>query len=155
MIQVSFSESDRAELSEGRYWHEHPRVRQRMEVLWLKSQGVAHKEIERLADVSSSTVTRYLRCYQQGGLTALKTVDFYRPESQLEPYRAVLKSHFEEHPPAHVNQAIAEIQRLTGISLKREAVRVFLHDLGMSVRKVGMIPAKADPVVQEAFKKKS
>ncbi|MDV7392230.1 IS630 family transposase, partial [Arthrospira platensis SPKY1] len=38
--------------------------------------------------------------------------------------------------------------------LQREAVRVFLHRLGLSVRKVGMMPAKADPQVQEVFKKK-
>lgn len=155
MIQIDFSESDRQALNKGRYHHEHPRVRQRMEVVWLKSQCLPHGEIERLAAVSSSTVTRYLSMYQQGGLAALQSLDFYRPESQLTPYRELLRSHFEQHPPAQVNQAIAEIKRLTGVELKREAVRVFLHELGLSVRKTGMMPAKADPAVQEAFKKKS
>lgn len=154
MIQIDFSESDQQALNKGRYHHDHPRVRQRMEVLWFKSHGLAHGEIERLADVSSSTVTRYLKMYQQGGLAALQQLDFNRPESQLEPYREILRAHFEQHPPARVNQAIAEIKQLTGIELKREAVRVFLHHLGLSVRKMGMVPAKADPAVQEAFKKK-
>ncbi|WP_154724314.1 hypothetical protein [Thiothrix nivea] len=122
--------------------------------MWLKSQGLAHGEIERLAQVSSTTVTRYLKRYQQGGVTALEQMDFYRPVSQLEPFREQLKSHFERHPPTRITQAIAEIHRLTGIGLKQEAVRMFLHSLGLSVRKVGMIPAKADPTVQDTFKKR-
>lgn len=83
----------------------------------------------------------------------MEQVDFYRPVSQLEPFRDVLKSHFEHHPTTRITQAMADIQRLTGLELQREAVRMFLHSLGLSVRKVGMIPAKADPEVQEAFKK--
>lgn len=155
MIQIAFSESDRTALNEGRYHHPHPRVRQRMEVLWLKSQRISHREIERLAQVSSTTVTRYLKRYQQGGIAALERLDFYRPSRQLEPFREQLKAHFEHHPPTRVSQAMADIRRLTGLELQREAVRVFLHDLGLSVRKVGMIPAKADPDVQEAFKKRA
>lgn len=155
MIQIDFSESDQTALNEGRYRHAHPRVRQRMEVLWLKSQGMAHGDIERLAQVSSTTVTRYLKRYQQGGIAALEQLDFHRPTRRLEPFHEPLKKHFEKHPPTRISQAIADIQRLTGLELKREAVRLFLHDLGLSVRKVGMIPAKADPAAQETFKKRA
>ena len=154
MIQIDFSESDQTALNEGRYRHAHPRVRQRMEVLWLKSQGLAHGDIERLAQVSSTTVTRYLKRYQHGGIAALEQLDFRRPSSRLEPFRESLKKHFEGHPPTRISQAMVEIQRLTGVELQREAVRMFLHDLGLSVRKVGMIPAKADPAAQDAFKKR-
>jgi hypothetical protein len=69
-------------------------------------------------------------------------------------HRVMLQEHFERHPPETVKKAIADIHRLTGIKLKREAVRIFLHRLGLSVRKVGMVPAKADSQIQEEFKKK-
>jgi len=155
VIQVTFSPEETAALSHERFHHPHPRVRQRMEVLWLKSQGVAHHDIERLAGVSSTTVSTYLKSYRDGGLDALRQVNFRRPQSQLEPHRELLQVHFKAHPPATVPQAAAVIADLTGIRLQREAVRVFLHHLGMDVRKVGMIPAKADPEAQQVFKKRT
>jgi len=44
---IQFSEADQEALNQGRYHHEHPRVRQRMEVVWLKSQGLS-KGVTRL-----------------------------------------------------------------------------------------------------------
>ena len=126
-----------------------------MEVLWLKSQRLSNPEVQRLAGVGLATVTRYMQSYRQGGIEGLKQLDFYRPESQLEPYREQLKAHFRQQPVSNLNQAIDEIRQLTGVELKREAVRMFLHSLGLRVRKVGMVPAKADPEAQAAFKKKS
>jgi len=42
MLQLEFSEADKGALTHERYHHPHPRVQQRMEALWLKSQGVYH-----------------------------------------------------------------------------------------------------------------
>jgi transposase len=53
-----------------------------------------------------------------------------------------------------VAEAAAKIAELTGIVRKPTQVRQFLQALGMKLRKVGMIPAKADVEAQEAFKKK-
>jgi transposase-like protein len=39
-----------------------------MEALWLKSQGLEHQEICRLAGVSSNTLRKYLRLFQAGGI---------------------------------------------------------------------------------------
>jgi transposase len=46
------------------------------------------------------------------------------------------------------------IAAVTGIERKPTQVRQFLRSLGMKPLKVGMIPAKADVVAQETFKKK-
>jgi transposase len=54
-----------------------------------------------------------------------------------------------------LGQAAHTIAELTGIKRSREQVRKFLHRIGMSCGRVGVIPAKADPVVQEEFKKKA
>ena len=129
------------------------RVRQKMEALWLKSQDLSHQDICKLAAISSTTLTCYLKHYQDGGIEALQTTHFRRPKSQLEVHRVMLQEHFERHPPETVKKAIADIHRLTGIKLRREAVRIFLHRLGLSVRKVGMVPAKVDGQTQQEFKK--
>ena len=80
MIKLEFTEAEKQSLHYERYHHPHPRVQRKMEALWLKSQGVAHSEISRLTGISSTTLTSYLRAYQAGGIEALKTVRFYRPQ---------------------------------------------------------------------------
>ena len=64
---IKFTETERAALNHERYYHDHPRVRQRMEVLWLKSQRLSNPEVQRLAGVGLATVTRYMQSYRQGG----------------------------------------------------------------------------------------
>jgi transposase len=126
-----------------------------MEDLWLKSQGLAHKEICRLTGIcSSTTLTGYLRAYKNGGIEALKEIKFNRPQSAMNAHRQTLEDHFRAHPPATIKEAMADIESLTGLKRNPERVRVFLKKMGLKCRKVGVIPAKADPVAQEAFKKK-
>src|SRR5277367_3864694 len=79
MIKIEFSDEDKAALSYERYNHPHPFVQRKMEALWLKSQGLAHKDIRRLTNVCSTTLTDYVRDYQEGGIEALKILAFRRP----------------------------------------------------------------------------
>ena len=72
MIKIEFTEEEMQALDYERYNHIHPRVQRKMEALWLKSQGLSHKEICRLTGISLNTLRNYLRAYQQGGIEALK-----------------------------------------------------------------------------------
>jgi len=100
MIQLEFTEAEKQSLHYERYHHPHSRVQRKMEALWLKSQGVAHREISRLTGISSTTLASYLRAYQAGGIETLKTVRFYRPQSDLWGHQGTLEAHFRQHPPA-------------------------------------------------------
>lgn len=154
MIQIVFTEEDKMALAYERYHHPHPFVQCKMEALWLKSQGLAHKEICRLTGIrSSTTLTGYLRSYKDGGIEALKEIKFYRPQSAMSAHRQKLEVHFRDHPPATIKEAMADIEALAGLKRNPERVRVFLKKMGLRCRKVGVIPAKADPVAQENFKK--
>jgi len=153
MIQLEFNEAEAEALNHERYHHPHPRVQRKMEALWLKSRGLRHKEICRLTGISSATLTSYLRTYQGGGLEAIKEVKFYRPASELQAYRGTLEEYFRAHPPATAKEAMEKIEQLTGVRRSPDRVRVFLKSMGMQCRKVGMVPAKADPQGQENFKK--
>ena len=155
MIRIEFTDEDKAALGYERYNHPHPFVQRKMEALWLKSQGLAHKDICRLTDVCSTTLTSYARDYKEGGIEALKTLTFRRPASDLEDHRGTLEAYFHENPPASAREAMAMIEKLTGLKRSPERVRAFLKRMGMKCRKVGMIPAKADIEAQENFKKKS
>lgn len=152
MIQLEFSEDDQKKLSYERFNHPHPRVLLKMEALWLKSQGLPHGQICQLAGISENTLRAYLRDYQEGGIEKLKEINFYRPKSELEAHRATIEEYFRLHPPATINEAIDKIESLTGIRRSPTQVRVFLKSLGMRCIKVGVVPGKADPDEQEAYK---
>ncbi len=153
MIQIEFSEKDKQALHYERFYHPHPRVQKKMEVLWLKSQEIPHNQISQLVAIAPNTLRSYLKDYQEGGLEKLKEINFYRPQSELEEHRTSLKDYFQKNPPATINEAVGKIEELTGIKRSPTQIRKFLKSMGMRCLKVGSLPAKADPEQQEEYKK--
>ncbi len=154
MIKLTFSPADIDAFNKERYHHPHPHVQRKMEVLWLKSQGLPHHEICRLTDLSADTVRRYLRAYQAGGVERLKTLPFYRQQSALADHRTTIEAEFRARPPASIKEAQARIETLTGIRRSENRVREYLKAIGIKRYKIGLIPAKAEVEEQAAFKKK-
>ena len=154
MIKLTFSSTDIEALHYERFHHPHPRVQRKMEALYLKSQGLPHGQIAQLLRISEPTLVSYFRAYEEGGIPCLKELKFYRPASDLKAHQVTLEAHFREHPPKTLAQAAAQVKQLTGIERSREQIRQFLKSMGMSCRRVGVVPAKADPEVQETFLKK-
>ncbi len=153
MIKIEFTEEEIQALHYQRYHHPHPRVQRKMEALWLKSQKVPHNQIAKLTGVSINVVTRYSREYKKGGIEKLKELNFYQPESELQQHNETIEAYFRKTPPATIKEAMSKIEELTGIKRSETQVRKFLKSIGLSRRKVGMIPSKADPDKQESFKK--
>ena len=135
-----FTPADIAALEYERYHHPHPKVQRRMEVLYLKSQGLAHQEIRRLCRISESTLVTYLKLYQTGGIAALKILHYQGPTSALDAHQARLREHFHDHPPRTSAEARSEIQELTGLTRCPTQIRAFLKRLGMKYQKVGYVP---------------
>ena len=127
-----------------------------MEALWLKAQGLPHAEICRLVQVKRNTLVSYLRQYEQGGIEGLKQLKFRGQPSLLLAHQTRIEAEIRAHPPGTVKEASARITALTGIRRSPTQVRWFLkHPLGMKRLKTGVLPAKADPAQQDAFKKNS
>lgn len=154
MLRLEFTEAQRRVLESERFRHPHPRVRRKMEVLWLKSQGLAHQDIARLSGVTGKTIRRYFQEYVDGGFEGLKELHFRRPQSELVAHQEAIAAYFRDHPPASINEAVTAISSLTGLTRSPTQVRAFLKEkCGMKRRKTGTLPAKADPETQETFKK--
>ena len=151
MIKIEFTEEEMKALDYERYHHPHPRVQRRMEALWLKSQNISHNQICQFTGIFSNTITDYFRKYKEYGIEGLKEANFYQPQSELRQYTKTIEAYFSDHPSASVKEAMAKIEELTGIKRSENRVRIFLKSIGMAPRKVGMIPAKADPDEQEQF----
>jgi transposase len=152
MIQLEFRFEDRAALAQERFEHPHPHVQRKMEALWLKSLDLPHGLICRICCISGNTLRGYFRDYQQGGIARLKEVVFYQPTSALTPAQTSVEEALRKQPPRSVKEAAARIAALTGVRRGLTQVRRWLHRLGLRYRKVGMIPARADPQAQAQFR---
>jgi len=151
MLTLNFTQADIDTFRHERYHHPHPLVQRKMEVLWLKSLGYPHADIARIAGVCPNTVRAYLREYQGGGIARVKEIRLYRPQSELVAHQSSLEDHFRKHPPATVKEAQRVIEASTGIKRQETQVCAFLKRVGMQRRKVGTVPAKADPETQATY----
>jgi transposase len=129
MRALSFTQEILDALNYERYHHPHPRVQQKMEVVWLKSQGLTQVEVACLAAVSRRTVQRYVDEFREGGLDRLRRVPWQGPASALTPHQATLEDFFLENPPRSSHQAQAAIEQLTGVRRCLTQVRTFLKKL--------------------------
>jgi transposase len=126
MTRLHFTEEEQQALHKERFEHPHPRVQQRMEVLWLISQGIVYTQAARLAGVSEATVDRYVALYRQGGLEALRELNWGTATSELLDHRASLEQSFRRNPPHTVAEACQRIKDETGIERGLTQVRAFL-----------------------------
>jgi transposase len=147
-----FSTAEREALQYWRFHHPPPRVQRKLEVLYLKSQGVSGAEICRLCAIARSTYARSLRAYRSGGMAKLQEGPGSRRHRELADYRVLSAEAFRQRPPASIAEAAQRIEQLTGLQRGPTQVRQFLKSLGMNPRKVGHLPAKADVEAQEPFK---
>jgi transposase len=151
-MRLQFTPEDISIFKDERFSHPVPLVQRRMEALWLKSHDMPHGDISKLVDICDNTLRDYLQLYQSGGVEGLRAIKFYRPQSKLCDHISTLEKYFREHPPATIKKAQNDIERLTGIKRSPTQVRTFLKkNLSMKCRRVGMLPAKADPDKQEAY----
>jgi transposase len=129
MRRLTFTAEVLTAIRHDRYHHPHPRVQQKMEVLWLKSQGLTHQEIARLADLSRRSVQRYLGEFADGGLQQLRRLPWKGKSNELAAHQASLEDYFLEHPPRSAQEAQAAILQQTGLRRGLTQVRAFLKKL--------------------------
>ena len=115
LIHIDFTPEPIDALHHERFHHPHPRVQLKMEAVYLKSQGLPHRDLCRLARISENTLRSHLRQFVEGGVERLKRTDWEGTEGELGGHRETLEEHFRNHPPRATAQAAAEIERITGI----------------------------------------
>ena len=140
MSRIAFTADDLSAIAFERYHHPEPFVQRKLEVLWLKSQGLAHHDIARLAGVSRASVQRYLGAFLTGGLDAIRRYPWKGQRSALDGHRASLEEHFRQHPPRSVKEAQHAIEQRTGVGRGATQVRRFLRRLGLQPRRVAAVP---------------
>ena len=126
MHRMTFTADEIDQLRKERFTHPHPRVRRKMEVLFLKSQGISHQKIGEMVGIAQDTLREYLEQYESGGIEALKVLRFRKPASPLEEYRGIIEKDFKKNPPATLNEAASRVENLTGIKRSSKQIGRFL-----------------------------
>ena len=129
MRAIPFTPDVLDQIHHDRYHHPHPKVQQKMEVLWLKSKGLSHCQAAELAGVSVRSVVRYITEFTEGGLSRVRRLGYGERPSELDRHQGELEAYFLENQPKSAAHAQAEIERLTGIKRGLTQVRVFLKNV--------------------------
>ncbi|WP_340124558.1 hypothetical protein, partial [Methylobacter svalbardensis] len=79
MLKVDFTEKAIDDVYQQFMGHPSGLTKKKLHVVYLKTLGLSHKEIERIARTSADSVTRYLKDYDEGGLAALGVSRTHRP----------------------------------------------------------------------------
>lgn len=140
MIQIDFTKEEIDALYEGFKNHSHPKVRQKMHVLYLKANGLSHKDICAICRITKSTLTTYLKAYIQDGIEGLIILKYEGQSSQLDAHKDKVKDDFKDNPPSTLSEARQRIFELTGIKRSLPQIREFLDRIGMRRLKTGSLP---------------
>jgi len=153
MIKINFTPDEIDKLYEAQLCHPNLRIRKKLQVVYLKSQGVEHGQICQICRISWPTMVAHLKEYRDGGLDRISLNLYKGHPSELNSYIQELKVAFEVKLPATVKEARAIIKEITGLERSIPQIWSFLHKLGLRPRKVGGVPGKVDVEAQERFKK--
>jgi transposase len=150
MREFSFSDEDLQAIATDRYRHPHPHVQRKMQVLWLKSRRLPHRQIAALAGVSLRTVQRYLDDYLEGGLQQVRRCRWRGPKTVLLQHERSVEEYFWDHPPRNTKEAAQVIFEQTGVRRGLTQTRAFLKThLGLRYRKVAAIPVPPKKTIEE------
>lgn len=139
-FRVQLTEEEQRIVKQERTDHPHPRVREKMLVLWLLHCGVTREKAAEVAGIARSTVQRYVEAFREGGLDGLRRWNVRGPVSDLAAYREAIRESFEKQPVATTAEACLRIQQLTGLRRGPTQVRRFLKDLGLKWQRIRAIP---------------
>jgi transposase len=121
----------------------------------LLQEGIDPNIISRVVGVSPRQVLNYRKTYEEKGNAAYTDDNRYRPASELEAYKDLIKEDLLARPVATAAEACERIHELTGIKRSPTQVRECMHRLGLKPLKAAAIPAKANPAAQSDFLQRS
>jgi transposase len=139
-FRVQLTEEEQRIVNEERASHPHPRIREKMLVLWLLHCGLTRQKAAKVTGVGRATVQRYMAAFRDGGLDGLRQWNVKGPVSELAAYRDLIRESFEKSPVCTIAEACERLDQLTGLRRGPTQVRKFLRDLGLKWQRARAIP---------------
>ena len=125
----------------------------RLRVVLYKADGHSHKFIAKLVQLGRNQVTKLLRRFNQGGVSALLQPDHYQgSQAKLTvEQQQLLKVELKTEIYATAGQVITWVEKQWGIVYDLSAMHKLLKRLGFSYKKNRLVPSQADPELQRQF----
>jgi transposase len=142
-LRVQLTEEQRSIVNEERTSHPHPRVREKMLILWMLHCGVTRQNAAEVAGVGRATVQRYVAAFRDGGLDGLRRWGVKGQVSELAASRDLIRESFATSPVFTIAEAGDRIFQLTGLRRK------FLKDMGLKWRSVRALPVPPKKTLAE------
>ena len=142
---LSLSAEEIQQIKVERYTYGDSMIQKRLMVIYLLSTtDLDNRTIAQVSGCHRNMVTIWRDKCLNEGLSSLYINNYRKPESILEEYRELILSHLDSNPVQSVNQAVSEIEKLTGIKRSPTQIRQFLVRNKYKWRKMGQIPGKAN-----------
>ncbi len=126
MIRIDISPEDLAIINRERFYHPQPHIMIRMHVLALHAKGENATRIAELLGLNRKTAQSCLHSYEKHGLDGIYRYEKHVPTSELEGFSKLIEDELAKNPPKSLNEANANIEKLTGIKRSLTQVRKFL-----------------------------
>ena len=127
------------------------RHKQKLLALRMHHEGAAYGFINKCLRLRPTTLVAYLKEYLNGGLPEVLADRYYRPTSTLLPFWQCLKCSFGVAPVANAKEGVARIEALSGVRLSESQCRRVFKQMGLTLKKAALLPAKVDPQLQLEF----
>jgi len=127
----------------------------RIKVVLSINAGFEYAHIAKILLLDEVTLRRYVKSFQEKGVSGLLEFRYTGGKSQLTPIQLQeLKTFLTANTQTKAKDIVAYIQKQYGISYSVIGVTKLLHRLGFVYKKPKIIPGKANRLKQEAFLKR-
>lgn len=128
------------------------RFADRVKAILMLDAGYTYDQIKEVLLLDEVTLRRYLKKYQDEGVTGLLEYRYTGGKSRLTTSQETeLKEFFEGETPRTAKAVVEHIQKTYGRTYSVIGATKLLHRLGFVYKKPKVLPAKANRDEQEAF----
>lgn len=146
MVEIEIKEADALQACKERKSHPSPIVRDRMHMLYLLWHSFDRGQCALILNISTTTVTQYVRMYNEGGLDRLRQLNYHGHDSEMDQHMDSIKKDLKAIKPRTVKEAKEHISSKYGIERSTESVRRFLHRGRLKYRKTNPFPGGPDKI---------
>ena len=124
----------------------------RIRVILALDDGFSFDNVAKILRMDDSTIRRYLKIYQEKGLSGLLEYHYKGRSCQLEAsQQEALINHLKTNVYQDSKAIVAYIQKTFNVTYTIAGVTDLLHRLGFSYKKPSTFPGKADSQKQQEF----
>ena len=146
------SEAERKELLSEHRLERDSRYSDRIKAVLLLDDGLSYVEISRVLFLDESSIRRYRKLYESGGIEELLLANWQGAKRKLsEIQERELFEHLNEKLYPTTKSIVGYVYSNYGVSYTLRGMCYVLTRLGFVYKKTKALPGKADPEAQERF----